>query len=196
MPVVQPLSLSSQSHLPSPTSRCGAWVFKSTLLLSQLPFLTSHLTPTGIYLEGNRGRLRLEEGEEPLPSAPGTSSSCGYHSFSSASSPGHGDSCPQQQPNLRCSFSNTGRFVFSVASVRYQSFMASSSELLHFNNFKPFFCCSLILRGRACFFSLPSPQCLRVLFLPRSHPANSSLYRILFVKISVAGSPGWWEHSL
>lgn len=82
--------------------------------------------------------MTLEEGEEPLPSAPGTSSSCLYHSFSGASSPGHGGSCPQQQLNLWCNFSNTGRFVFVVTPVRYQSFMGPSSELLHFNNFKPF----------------------------------------------------------
>lgn len=55
-PAVQSLSLSFQFHLPFPTLRCWTWVPASTLLLSQLPFLTPHLTPTGSYLEGNRGR--------------------------------------------------------------------------------------------------------------------------------------------
>lgn len=141
--------------------------------------------------------MRLEEAEEPFPSAPGTAPSCLNHSFSSAPSPGHGGPCPQQQLNLLCSFSNTGRFVFTVAPVRYQSFMGPSSELLHFNHFKPFVVVVLSSLGEGPV----SFRCHHHRALGLSSCLSVTQLTALYMKFSLLNhsavlSPGWCKHSL
>lgn len=135
-----------------------------------------------------RETVRLQKGEDPLPSWP-------WHflllsvslPFSNAPQPGSGNSFPQQQRNPGYSFSSTSRTSFTVPPAQMFGFQlhAAPSVSFSFLEISNSSLCPLIPKGRSYFLQLPPPWYFRVIFLPFSYPINNSLFKILSVQINV-----------